>query len=304
MKTKQLLQTLLSSTLALFCTLPLYAQEKQSAPPTASGHRLLIGGCGLGYVSIMEKDGSISWSIDEKNEVSDAWLLDNGNILFAYKHGVKEVQPDLKTGKGGTTIWDRPTAKEGETHACQPLPNGNILIGESYEGVSYLIELDQKQQEVAKIELNGLGGKHSTFRQVRKTKAGTYLITQQQKNGHAIEFDKNGKEIRRFLGGRYTALRLDNGNTLIACGDEHRLVEVDTAGKTVWEVTQNDLPGASLGFVAGLTRLPNGNTLICNWGGHGGAKGGAILEISPDKKIVWQSPAHIKNRVSTALPLK
>ena len=60
--------------------------------------------------------------------------------------------------------------------------------------------------------------------------------------------------------------------------------------------------GCGLGYVAGVRRLPNGNTLICNWGGHGGAKGPALFEITRQKELVWRTPQSIKNRVSAVDP--
>ena len=55
------------------------------------------------------------------------------------------------------------------------------------------------------------------------------------------------------------------------------------------EVKENDLPGNPLRFVAGLQRLPNGNTLICNWGGHGFiGQQPQICEITRDKQVVGE----------------
>jgi hypothetical protein len=263
-----------------------------------SGHRLLISGCGLGYVAIIDGSGKVEWTMPEKQEASDTWLLPNGHILMSYKHGVREIVPGLKSGKGAETVWERPTATGGETHACQPLPGNRILIGESYQGVSYILEIDREGKEYVRIELKDFGGKHNSFREIRKTPQGTYLVCQQRGGGKAMEIDAEGKTIRTFPGGRFVATRLPDGNTLIACGDEHRVIEVDPAGKIVWSIGQNDLEGVSLGFASGLQRLPNGNTLITNWGGHGGSAGAAILEVTRDKKVVWRSPDSISNRVS------
>jgi len=273
------------------------------AQEPAPQRRLLISGCALGYVAIIDPAGKVEWKMPEKRETSDTWLLPNGRILMAYKHGIKEIVPDLASGKGAKTVWERPTAKGGETHACQPLPDNRILIGESYQGVSYILEIDREGKEYARVELKGFGGKHNSFRQIRKTPQGTYLVTQQRGNGKALEIDARGKTVRTFPDGRFVATRLADGNTLIACGDAHRVIEVDPAGKIVWSVGKDDLDGISIGFASGLQRLPNGNTLLTNWGGHGGSAGPAILEITRDKKVVWKSPASIANRVSNIFVL-
>jgi len=64
-------------------------------------------------------------------------------------------------------------------------------------------------------------------------------------------------------------------------------------------VDRTDVQGVSFGFVAGVVRRANGNTVLCNWGGHGDASGPAVIEITPDKKVVWSTPAGIPNNVST-----
>ena len=88
------------------------------------------------------------------------------------------------------------------------------------------------------------------------------------------------------------AQRLPNGNTLIACGDNNgkaQVIEVDKDNKIVWQVKDDELPGISLKFMTGLQRLPNGNTVMSNWLGHGQfGKAPHIIEVTPDKKVVWQ----------------
>jgi hypothetical protein len=87
---------------------------------------------------------------------------------------------------------------------------------------------------------------------------------------------------------------------LIACGDEHRLVEVDPMDRVVWEVKENDIPGNRLGFVAGLQRLANGNTVICNWSGHSGLDSQPLVfELTRDKKLVWQVTDKRLNKISS-----
>ncbi len=49
--------------------------------------------------------------------------------------------------------------------------------------------------------------------------------------------------------------------------------------------------------VAGLQRLPNGNTVVCNWGGHGHVgKQPLMFEVTRDKKVVWKLEAYMQLR--------
>jgi hypothetical protein len=57
------------------------------------------------------------------------------------------------------------------------------------------------------------------------------------------------------------------------------------------------LPDAPLRLLTGFHRLPNGNTLISNWLGHGQfGKAPHLLEITPDKRIAWTYTNHTDMR--------
>jgi hypothetical protein len=92
-------------------------------------------------------------------------------------------------------------------------------------------------------------------------------------------------------------VRLPDGNTLIASADRDgapaRVFEAAPDGRTVWEVRGEELPGISLKFMAGLERLPNGNTVMSNWLGHGQfGKAPHIIEVTRDKRVVWTFADH------------
>ena len=56
--------------------------------------------------------------------------------------------------------------------------------------------------------------------------------------------------------------------------------------KTVWKVSNDDLPGAPIKDACGAQRLENGNTVITSYGA-GGPDDIKLFEITPDKKVVW-----------------
>lgn len=268
-------------------------------------HRVLVSGCGQKSIFIVDKDKQVEWSMPYEDEVSDASLMPNGNILHSSKNdGIFELKPDYASGKGGEIMWSwKPSllnGKMGEVHSCQILFDGVLLVGVSHDGVSFIYEVSKKTGAVLKkIELKGLGGAHSTFRQIRKTSNASYLITQQAAEGKAKEFSSEGKFLREFPDGRYVAIPLANKNTLISCGDVGRIIEVDQDNKIVWELKKDDIEGITLGFVAGLQRLSNGNTVLTNWGGHGNTQGPSILEVTREKKLVWSYDPEVKNRASS-----
>jgi hypothetical protein len=264
-------------------------QPSAGAAGAATGkveHRFISGMSDGGPVAVVAADGHIEWQYDLTGEANDAWLLGDGNIVFAYKSGARELTPDKQV------VWNYDAPSGSEVHSCQPLAGGAFLIGEAHDGgVGYLRELDAagKVQKTVTLNVGGNISAHGQFREVRKTSQGTYLVTYLQL-GKARELDDTGKLLREFPCGSFVAVRLGDGNTLIACGDDHRVIEVDPQGSVVWQVTEREIPGNQLGFAAGVQRLANGNTVICNWPGHGGLPPGQpqAFELTRDKKLVWQ----------------
>ena len=91
----------------------------------------------------------------------------------------------------------------------------------------------------------------------------------------------------------HEVLRLPDGHLLVTCGDGHKVVEFDTAMKVVWSLDENELPGNPLRLMAGFQRLPNGNTIFCNYLGHGHlGEQPHFFEITRDKKVVWEFADH------------
>ena len=229
----------------------------------------------------VDKDGKIDWQI-RASQPQDVWLLPSGNILFTHVKGVKEVTPD----KDKKVVWEYKTDPRHEVHACQPLENGVVMVAES--GPFRIIEVDRKGKIVKEVKLTTkCRNTHAQMRCARKLANGNYLVGQYA-DGVVREYDPTGKIVWEFKQRMaFGGIRLPNGNTLIATGDAHRVIEVNPKGKVVWEIKEKELPGNPLRFVSGLQRRANGNTLICNWGGHGHVgKQPQIVEVSRDKKVV------------------
>lgn len=246
-------------------------------------HPFLCADMGLNKVLQVGADGKVEWEFPAQQSM-DVWRLANGNILFAHSRGAKEVSQDKKV------VWEYKAEGQVEIFSCQPLPNGNVLVGEA--GPCRLIEVDRegKIQKEIKMETK-IKGTHGQFRICRKTPAGTYLVAFVSE-GQVREYSADGQLTRtiKVPGNPFVAVRLPDGNTLIACGDGHKLIEVDAQDKIVWQINENDLPDNPLRFVAGVQRLPNGNTVVANWLGHGNfvGKQPQIFEVTRDKQVVWQ----------------
>ena len=137
-------------------------------------------------------------------------------------------------------------------------------------------------------------------RMARKLTNGNYLAP------HLLafavkEYQPDGKVVSVFntdlpdLGGReaenwpFTAIRLENGNTLVTLTHGNKVVEFDANGKVVWKVTNADVRESPFVDPCGAQRLPNGNTVIASYGAQKGIK---LFELTPDKTMVWRYEGH------------
>jgi hypothetical protein len=264
------------------------------------GHLFACADYSQGKVFIVGPSGQVQWEYPAPS-CNELWVLPNGNLLFTTGHGVKEVTREKKV------VFNYES--KSEIYACQRLPNGNTFVGECNAG--RLIELTPDGHLAKEIRLlpEGKDGGHVYMRNARRLANGNYLVTHY---GAQVvrEYDASGKVVREIpaAGGPHSVIRLPNGNTLVAVGDNGpqggRVFEVDPDGKVVWQVTRTELPGITLQFMTGLQRLPNGNTVMSNWLGHGHfGTAPHLIELTPDKKVVWTFSDHRTMRTISTIQL-
>jgi hypothetical protein len=273
-----------------------------SAASLSANHRLVTQG--NGKLAIVEKDGTVSWEMPWGG-IHDIHVLKNGNIMVQKQMRIiSEI--DVKTKK---VVWSYDASQKNgnagkrvEVHAFQPLENGNVMIVES--GPARIIEInrDGEIQKQFKLKVEN-PNPHTDSRLARKLANGHYLVCHEA-DGKVREYNADGKVIWEYAvpmfgkqnkGGHgpeafgnkaYCAVRLKNGNTLIATGNGHSVIEVTAKKEIVWKIEQNDLPNITLAWVTTLEVLPNGNYVVGNC--HAGPKNPLLIEIEPKtKKVVW-----------------
>ncbi|QDT43697.1 Arylsulfotransferase (ASST) [Gimesia alba] len=261
---------------------------------SAFAERLVLVGASYqkNILAICDADGKVLWSYQtegpEKGHAGhhDVQLLPNGNILFHDSWtGLKEIT----LGKKVDWTYDSATmngnaGKRVDVHAFKRLPNGNTVIVES--GVGRIIEVDQQGKLVHQFPLKK-GGTQST-RLVRITPAGTFLVCSENP-GVVTEYNRKGEIIWDYLTNTrvYGAIRLNNGNTLIASGSGNSVLEVTPDKKVVWEI-KGKVPDTDveLKWTTCLQQLENGNLVIGNC--HAGPNNPQILELDGDRNVVWE----------------
>lgn len=286
---------------AVALALPAFAADEKVS------HRVLAADRSTGKVAIVNEKGEVEWEFANRHDVHDLHLLPSGNLLVhTGPTTLVEVNRDKKV------VWKyESTPKKGytgkvEVHAFQRLDNGRTMIAES--GNCRIIEVDADGKIVAEIPLEVKNPHpHRDTRMARKLDNGNYLVCHEA-DGTVREYDGKGKVVWSYtldLGGRprspghgpeghgtevFGAIRLDNGNTLIAGGNNNRVLEVDPKGKVVWTIDQKELEEITLAWVTSLHALPNGNVVIGNC--HAGPDQPQLIEVTRDRKVVWTFKNH------------
>jgi hypothetical protein len=259
--------------------------ETPAAKPIT--HSFFIAG--PSFTGIIDEAGKEVWD-SGRAAARDGYVLPNGNILIAWGSEVKEFTPDKKV-----VFHFAKSPENQEIGTVERLKDGNTLITE-LGAKPRLMEVDPAGKIVVDVPLkpetdNG----HMQTRMARKLANGNYLVP------HLLafqvkEYSPKGEVVRSFstdlpeLGGRaaenwpFTAIRLENGNTLVTLTHGNKVVELNAEGKIVWKVTNDDLEGKPLADPCGAQKLPNGNVVIASYAASGPVK---VLEVSPDKKVVW-----------------
>lgn len=267
-------------------------------------HRLITQG--NGKLAIVNAAGTVEWRL-AWGPIHDIHVQPTGRAMLQ-QGAARVVEMDLRSQK---IVWsyDSATAngnrgKSVEVHSFVPLPDGRIAIAES--GPARIIEVDRAGIIHREIRLKvDRPHPHTDTRLMRRLTNGNYLVCHEG-DGVVREYSKPTGDVaweypvpmfgKKSLPGHgpeafgnkvFAALRLPNGNTLIATGNGHSVLEVTPDKRIVWELHQNDLPGITLAWVTTLEVLPNGNFVIGNC--HAGPGNPLLIELDPKTKaVVWR----------------
>lgn len=246
-------------------------------------HAMLYVGEGLNTIFLIN-EGRVQWTYDtgKGGELDDVWMLSNGNILFSRQDFAAEVTPDKQE------VWRLNSPTNTEIHSLQPIGLDKVMIVQNAVPNPHILVINKKTGVTESDKVVPVENKHphAPFRRGRITAKGTYLLS--FLSGRVVEYDQTMKEIWSYsIPSPWAAIRLRNGNTLVTAERPEITREVDPQGKTVWEfdLTKDVPPGIYFRKTQSCTRLANGNTIICSRGGAG--KGCQLIEVTPDKKVVW-----------------
>ncbi|MFN3651332.1 MAG: PQQ-binding-like beta-propeller repeat protein [Armatimonadota bacterium] len=216
------------------------------------GRRLLAADYSTKRIAMLADDGSVAWEHPVR-DIHDLHLLRNGNVLFQSSF-TQLLEVDPRTGQ---KVWEydagRMNGNEGrkvEVHAFQRLRDGVTMVVES--GPARILEVDRDGKVLKELKLKVENpNSHSDTRLARKLRSGNYLVAH-ERDGAVREYGPDGAVVWEYA--------------------------VPLFGK---EPRGGHGPEAWGNQVFAAVRLPNGNTLVSTGNGH------SILEVTPDKQIVW-----------------
>jgi len=296
---KHLIKVLAVLLLASQPLLTLFAQEKPVPATGLKQHDFLYTG-EWDYRRTVQtifliRDGKVKWSYDipfsdstkTMEELGEATMRENGNIVFCRKVGASEVTPDKKV------IWNVNAPPNTEIHSVQPIGLDRIFyVTQGVPCIARLVNIKTGKVEREFTLTTAKPSPHLQFRRVSLLPNGNVLAAHLDSN-IVIEYDPAGKIIWSYkVRGPWCASHLPNGNTLIS-NYHNTVTEVDAHGQVVWQLNQSDIPEIKLFIIQGVERLPNGNTVFANWLGAdvkdpkdwpGTTQ---LIEVNPQKKVVW-----------------
>lgn len=218
---------------------------------TEASHRLIVQG--NGRLAIVKAEREIEWELPWGG-IHDIHVLKNGHIMVQQGSAkVAEIDPATKQ-----VVWSYDSSKQNgnegkkvEVHAFQPLGDGRVMIAES--GPARIIEVDRNGKLLKEIKLKvDHPHPHTDTRLARKLATGNYLVCHEG-DGVVREYDGGGRIVWEY--------------------------EVPLFGK---QPKSGHGPEAFGNKCFAAARLPSGNTLITTGNGH------SVLEVTPDKRIVWK----------------
>ncbi len=239
---------------------------------------------------IMGSDGKVGWN--DPHNTRDGFLLPSGNVLMAVTKS-KEFPGGgaVEITRDGKVVFEF-KGTQSEVNTVQAVGEGRYMLVEAGDKPR-IVEVDRAGKILVEVPIQAqTKDHHLQSRMTRKLANGNYLVPQLL-DKVVREYTAEGKIVWEAKtpaepneSWPFTAVRLDDGHTLINCTHGNHVIEVDKEGKVVWQLTNADLPGPLLKDPCGVQRLPNGNTVITSYA-QSTAGEIKLLEVTREKKIVW-----------------
>src|SRR5437762_2942664 len=92
--------------------------------PLRAAHPFLCTDSVANKIAIVSAEGKIEWEVSYQHP-QDCWMLPTGHVLFCHRLGAIEMT------RAKDIVWEYKADSKAEVHACQPLPDGRVMIVEA-----------------------------------------------------------------------------------------------------------------------------------------------------------------------------
>ena len=283
------------------------AQEKSQPQKDTSGrgtrldelpYELMICDYVRFKLSRVDTRGKVIWEHSPEGKVWDFVLTDDNKLIYPIITDKQEVRCiDFQKNR----VWSWPYAREFREIINITKHQSQLIVSGQKPPQAILMNLDGTIQKRLPIPAK-YKHHHGQLGNVYDV-GNKHYLAQLWGEGTALEVDENGKEVWRCQvpktgTGRYPAgtiqdlLRLDNGNTLLACGTQARLLEVNRSGRIIWEFTGSKQPELNFTNACNLQKLKDGSILVTNFLRGNSGRGAHAFILSKEKEITWTFTDH------------
>jgi HEAT repeat protein len=222
-----------------------------------------------GSVTEVDRAGRVRWTVGGLQGPIDAQALPGGRVLIAEQNVQRLTERD-HTGK---VHWQK--ALPAQPLNVQRLEDGRTFIATRNE----LLEFDRAGKEVFRHVRPG-----ADIMTARRLRDGQYAFV--TFGWQYVRLDANGRPVKtarlRIPGSTANQASVEvlpHDRVLMAQAGQSRVIEIDLAGKVVWE--------AAVTMPMGVSRLPNGHTLVCSQNQQ------RVIELDRAGKVVWECASSV-----------
>ena len=281
-----------------------HAQEGLDEPQpgstelTENAYELVICDYVRFRLSRVNRSGNVVWQHTPAGKVWDFVLTDDDKLIYPIITDRQEVRCiDFQKRE----VWSWPYAQEFREIINITRRGPQLIVSGQQPPHAIFMKLDGTTQRRLPIPAR-YQHHHGQLGNVYDIGNNHYLA-QLWGEGTALEVDQQGNEVWRYQvpkygNGRYPEgtiqdlLRLSNGNTLLACGTQARLLEVNRRGEVVWEFTGDDHPELNFTNACNLQQLKDGSILVTNFLRGNSGRGAHAFVLSKEQRITWTFTDH------------
>jgi hypothetical protein len=255
----------------------------------------------------VDRQGKIIWQHKPEGKVWDFVLTKDTKLIYPIITGPREIRC-LNMKK--EILWSWPYAKEYREIINITQDKSQLIISGQKPSEAIIMTTEGELKHKTDIPTK-FHSHHGELGNVYPLENGHFLV-QLWGEGCVLELDHKGKETWRYQVPKYGAgkhpvgcvqdvIRLSNGNTLIACGTQARIIEVTPEKNIVWQLTKDDYPELNLTNACALQVLKDGSIFVTNFLRGNTGKGAHAFILSKNRKLTWSLQDHKNIRAASLI---